>query len=256
MSALPLRACLAALLGLLVIVDRVAAQQEAPATGSTPRARSPQFAGGESSQPLEAFSAVGSDMALANHLGEMGWSEAQVSAFIDGIRAAFQGKPYPPSEAARQISDRIRQQIEEIESRKREEEFAKPGRLEGYLKEVCKRLKLTQSDSGLCYAIQPGSTGSRPGPDDTVVVSCAAYAADFATPLPQLSSQNARTRVSDMLPGFVEGIQMMAVGGKAIFVLPPELSFGSSKWPQGVDRGTPLIFRIALTDVISGSARH
>jgi FKBP-type peptidyl-prolyl cis-trans isomerase len=244
------------LLGLLVIVDRVAAQQEALATGSAALAQSPQSTAREPSQPLEAFSAVGSDMALANHLGEMGWSEAQVSAFIEGIRAAFQGKPYPPSDAARQISDRIRRQIAEIESREKEQEFAKPGHLEEYLKEVCKRLKLTQSDSGLCYAIDPGTTGSRPGPDDTVVVSCAAYAADFATPLPQLSSQNARIRVSNMLPGFVEGIQMMAVGGQAIFVLPPALSFGSGEWPPGVDRGTPLIFRISLINVISGNAQH
>jgi hypothetical protein len=95
-------------------------------------------------------------MALANHLNEMGWTEAQVSAFIDGIRAAFQGKPYPPNDAARQITERIHQQIAEIESREREQEFAKPGRLEGYLKEICKRLKLTQSDSGLCYGIVRG----------------------------------------------------------------------------------------------------
>jgi hypothetical protein len=87
-------------------------------------------------------------------------------------------------------------------------------------------------------------------------VSCAAYAADGATPIPQLSSQKARTKVSDMLPGFVQGIQMMTVGGQAIFVLPPALSFGNGNWPMGVDRGTPLIFRFALIDVLSGNAQH
>jgi FKBP-type peptidyl-prolyl cis-trans isomerase len=186
----------------------------------------------------------------------MGWTDAQVAAFIDGIRAAFRGKPYPPNDAARQITERIRQEIAEIESHEREQQFAKPGHLENYLKEICKRLKLTKSDSGLCYGIDPGTTGSRPGPDDTVVVSCAAYAADVATPLPQLSNKNARVKVSDMLPGLGEGVQMMTVGGQAIFVLPPALSFGSGKWPPGVDRGTPLIFRIALINVISGDVQR
>jgi FKBP-type peptidyl-prolyl cis-trans isomerase FkpA len=256
MNALRLQAGFAAFLALLAIVSRVAAQQETSTAGSPAVTQSPQSRAGEPLQPLEAFGAVGSDMALANHLNEMGWSEAQVSAFIDGIRAAFQGKPYPPSEAARRISERISQQVAEIESRERERKFAKPGHVDDYLKEICKSLKLTQSDSGLCYGINQGASGSRPSPGDTVVVSCAAYAADGATALPQLSSQNARIKVSDMLPGFVEGIQMMTVGGQAIFVLPPALSFGSGQWPPGVDRGTPLIFRIALINVISGDVQR
>jgi FKBP-type peptidyl-prolyl cis-trans isomerase len=256
MNALRLGAGLVAVLALLLIADRVAAQEYAPAPGSPAVAQPTDSAAREPLQPLEAFSAVGSDMALANHLNEMGWTDAQVAAFIDGIRAAFRGRPYPPNDAARQITERIHQQIAEIESREREQQFAKPGHLEDYLKEICKRLKLAQSDSGLCYEIDAGTTGSRPGPDDTVVVNCAAYAADVATPLPQLSSKNARIKVSDMLPGFVEGVQMMTVGSQAIFVLPPALSFGSGKWPPGVDRGTPLVFRVALVNVIGAGAQR
>jgi FKBP-type peptidyl-prolyl cis-trans isomerase len=135
-------------------------------------------------------------------------------------------------------------------------EFAKPGRLTEYIKNICKRLNLQEADSGLCYAIRPGSTGARPGPDDTVVVSCAAFAADGSTPIPQLTAEKARTKVSEMLPGFVEGIQMMSVGGQAIFVLPPALSFGAGTWPAGVDHGTPLLFRITLNEVISAGTQR
>jgi FKBP-type peptidyl-prolyl cis-trans isomerase len=199
--------------------------------------------------PLDAFSAVGSDMALANRLDQMGWNEAQITAFLDGIRAALHGTPVPLSEAAKQVSVEITQRIAEIDARAKEQEFAKPGRMKEYLKEICKRLKLDQSDSGLCYLVSPGDSGVRPGPDDTVVVSCAAYSSDLATPLPQLTNQKASIKVSEMLPGFVEGIQMMTVGSNAVFVLPPSLSFGAGKWPPGVARGTPLVFRITLNEV-------
>jgi FKBP-type peptidyl-prolyl cis-trans isomerase FkpA len=247
---------LGCLLALVLVVNDAAAQQEAQDAASPASAQSTRSSAAIAADPLDGFAAIGSDMAMANHLNEMRWSDAQISAFIDGIRAAFRGKPVPPNDAARQIGEKIAQQIAETEARQRELEFAKPGRLKEYLKELCKRLNLDQSDSGLCYGIQAGMNGTRPGPDDTVVVSCAAFAADGATPIPVLTNQKARIKVSDMLPGFVEGVQMMSTGGQAVFVLPPALSFGSGKWPPGVDRGTPLLFRITLIEVISASRAH
>jgi FKBP-type peptidyl-prolyl cis-trans isomerase FkpA len=228
--------------------------QQVPAQDSSPAIQPPQSAFQAPAIPLDAYSSVGSDMALANHLNELGWSEAQITAFIEGIRAALHGKPFPATDAARQVSDTISKRVAEIEAQEREQEFAKPGRLKEYLRDICKRMKLDESDSGLCYAISSVGSGVRPGPDDTVVVSCAAFAADLATPLPQLTNQKARTKVSDMLPGFVEGIQMMTVGSSAIFILPPALSFGKGDWPPGVDRGTPLIFRITLNEVVSANS--
>ncbi len=242
---------LAAILSLPLAAANAPAQQ-AGITAPPPLSEAPPAAGTE--VPLTAYSAVGSDMALANHLDQMGWSDAQISAFILGIRAALRGNPFPIDDAAKQVSERISQQVAEIESRQREQEFAKPGRLKQYMKDICKRLNLVESDSGLCYGVQTGSTGVRAGPDDTVVVSCAAFAADAATPIPQLTNPKARVKVSEMLPGFVEGIQMMTAGGQAIFVLPPSLSFGAGKWPPGVDRGTPILFRIGLIEVISGDS--
>jgi FKBP-type peptidyl-prolyl cis-trans isomerase len=202
--------------------------------------------------PLSALSAIGSSVAVGNHLDELGWSEAQIDAFIEGIRAALHGKPYPLDAAAQEANDAIGRRVGEIEARERDQEFAKPGALEKYLKDICKRMGLQQSDSGLCYGIKYGAKGIRPGPDDTVVVSCMAMAADGKTPIPQLSNQNARGKISTMLPGFVEGLQMMTVGSEALLVLPPALSFGGGAWPPGVDRGSPLIFRITLKEVISG----
>jgi FKBP-type peptidyl-prolyl cis-trans isomerase len=222
----------------------------APLNGPTVTVRAPAAA----MAPADAYAALGSDLAMANHLNDMGWSEAQIASFIDGLRAAFHGKPVPFNDAARQVSTEIAKHIAEMDAKERKQQLSTPDGLKAYLKDICKQLKLQQSDSGLCYSIEFGPTGIRPSPDDTVIVSCRAFAADGKTAIPELSAEKAHVKVSDTLPGFVEGLQMMSAGSKALFVLPPALSFGSGNWPAGVDRGTPIIFRIILDDVVAGAA--
>jgi FKBP-type peptidyl-prolyl cis-trans isomerase len=214
---------------------------------------SPGTSLGSASPSLDGFAAVGSDLANANRLSDMGWTEAQIEAFIRGIRSAVQGKPVPYNDDARQITESINKRLADFDLSRRQEEFARPGRLKQYLKEMCKRLDLEQSDSGLCFKVIPGPVGARPGPDDTVLLSCAAFQADVTTPIPELTNENARGKISDMLPGFVEGIQMMTEEGAAVFILPPSLSFGTGKWPEGVAPGTPLIFRVRLNKIVRSS---
>ena len=48
---------------------------------------------------------------------------------------------------------------------------------------------------------------------------------------------------------------MMTVESHAVFVLPPALSFGQGPWPDGVERGTPLVFQITLHEVKSPDAQ-
>ena len=207
--------------------------------------------------PLAAIAAVGSAVAQSSQLTELGWDDAQIQAFVDGVRVAFQGKPYPMDEAARQASGEMTRQLQEIKKRKSRQladSFTQPGRMAQYMKEMRKRYSMQISDTGLAYNIQAGRAGVRPRPGDTVVVSCIATAADTTTKLPQLSNDHVRVKLSDLLPGFMEGLQMMSVDGQARFILPPELSFGEGQWPEGVDRGTPLLFLVTLHEVIGAEA--
>jgi FKBP-type peptidyl-prolyl cis-trans isomerase FkpA len=205
--------------------------------------------------PLSAFSAIGSSFAQGNHLPELGWNEAQISAFIEGIRAAFRGKPYPFDDPAKEASAAMGRRVQELQSREREAEFAQPGRLRAYMKDMRKRLNLEEADDGLCFGIQTGGKGNRPGPDDTVVLSCLAVAADGVTKLPQLSTERARMKVKDLLPGIAEGVEMMTNTSQALLIVPPALSFGSGEWPEGVDRGTPIIFQVTLHEVVTAGAK-
>jgi FKBP-type peptidyl-prolyl cis-trans isomerase len=201
--------------------------------------------------------ALGSFLALSGHLPELGWNEGQVGAFLDGMRAALQGRPFPLDEKARQLLSDVSRQIADIEGFRRLEapsSLDAAGRLNWYMEKVRRHLGLQQSDSGLAYRIERGHGGIRPRPGDTVVLTCSAVAADGTTKLPQLSGERFRVKMGQLLPGLREGLQMMTPDGSAVFVLPPGLSFAGNPWPDGVERGAPIIFTVTLHEVIDTEA--
>ncbi len=207
-------------------------------------------------RPHDAFAAVGSSLAQDNRLSQLGWSEAQVEAFIAGIRAAFKGEPAPMTPEGQALLQHIGERVaelerEEIRQRYGAEAFARPGYLNEYLRDIQKRFDLQAGDSGLLYGIKTSGQGARPEPEDTVVLSFKVNAADMQTEIPSLGGQRMRLRVKDVVPGLSEGLQMMGAGSSAMLVLPPALSFGSGEWPAGIERGTPLIFTVVLHEIVS-----
>jgi FKBP-type peptidyl-prolyl cis-trans isomerase FkpA len=237
-------------LGLLLAASVAARADQAPTANAAPAA-SAAPAPAASAYPLSVYSAIGSSFAEGNHLPELGWTDAQIAAFIEGIRSAFNGKPYPMDAAARQASDEMGKRAQEIDSQPHQKASPPPDALRQYIKEACKRLGLDEADSGLCYSIAALGKGDRPGPDDTVVISCSALAADGHTKLPELSSARFRVKVADLLPGLREGVQMMAVGSQGVFLLPPALSFGAGEWPKSVESGSPILFQVTLHAVVN-----
>lgn len=205
--------------------------------------------------PLDAYAAVGSSMVQDNRLAHLGWTDAQVEAFLGGVRAAFRGDGRAVDATAQALLNDIGRRMQEMEAAERRrqfgaEAFARPGYLQAYLKDISKRFQLQRSDSGLCYGIQPGS-GARPAPEDTVVISYKTNLADTTTEVPGMSVNRQRLRVADLLPGLAEALQMMTVDSAAMLVLPPDISFGEGEWPAGTERGTPLLFTVKLHEVIA-----
>ncbi|HEV8702310.1 MAG TPA: FKBP-type peptidyl-prolyl cis-trans isomerase [Candidatus Polarisedimenticolia bacterium] len=200
--------------------------------------------------PREAYLSLGSSFARDSRLAELGWNDAQFEAFIEGLRAAFRGRPYASSNATEQLQAAIGQRVQELAQREMRNYFAHPKRLQEYMKSRAKELQLEMADSGMAYGLMPGRGTTRPAPEDTVVLSFQAVAADGQTELPALAVNRKRVRVSELIPGLAEGVQLMTAGGTGLFILPPELSFNDGTWPQGVEAGTPIIFTVALHEVI------
>ena len=203
--------------------------------------------------PLAAFSAVGSAFAQGSQLPELGWSEAQINAFTEGVRAALHGKSYPFDETARLVSNEMGRRIHELNERAKLPSVAAAAPsatgFDQTLKQARKSLGLQKTDSGLYYRVNPGLGGTRPRPVDTVVFSCTTTTADGKTTVAELSFTRARLKMTDLIPGLREGLQMMTVDSNAVFVLPPALSLGSGDWPAGVARDTPLFLAVTLHEV-------
>ena len=226
----------------LALAGALRADQEPTADATAPEP-APAF-------PAAAFSALGSSFAQSNHLPELNWSDEQVAAFLEGMKAAFAGRPFPFDDGARNLSYEMGRRVRQIEAQARARNFSVPGNVEKYLESTGRRLKLDVSDSGLWFSIRTVGKGDRPGPQDTIVVSCTALAADLRTGLPDLSAAHYKVRVAELLPGLREGVQMMAVGSDGTFLLAPKLSFGDGPWPSGVEKGAPILFQVKLEDVV------
>jgi len=158
--------------------------------------------------------------------------------------------PFPFDAAAHVLSERIDARIAELSAAPSAGAAVDAREIEQYMRRAREGLGMQQSASGLLYlVVQPGA-GPRPRHNDRIVLSFTAVAADGKTPLPQLAVQKLRTNISDLLPGLAEGVQLIALGGRAAFVVPPNLSFATGHWPAGVEAGMPIIFRVELEDIL------
>ncbi len=232
-----------------------AAQPDAPAAAAPP---GPVAAADSGAYPLSAYAAIGSSVEQSGHFAELGWNDAQLSAFLDGVRAAFQGKGYPMDDASQKLTAEMSRRIGEIVARAQQqgtETLEQKRQFAKFFKEMRMSLGLQVADSGLAYSVQTGRNGIRPRPGDTIIITCEARLAGGSAVLPQLSAERIKVKMDGMMPGLMEGLQMMTVGSRAVFLLPPALSFGQGTWPDGVERGSLLVYSIMLHDVVSAGTK-
>jgi FKBP-type peptidyl-prolyl cis-trans isomerase len=66
--------------------------------------------------PTSAYAELGSSMGQASHFGEIGWTDEQFGAFIDGMRAAFAGKPFEMDDTGHRLSAEMGRRIDGIDA--------------------------------------------------------------------------------------------------------------------------------------------
>ena len=205
--------------------------------------------------PASAYTEIGSSLAVSSGITKLGWTDAQFEAFVAGLRAATRGQPVPLSAAGRSLHEAIGRRLQELQEAPAPTmpsgQFTSAAAIEKYMQDMVRDMKMQRLDSGLAYLLLSSGVGSRPGPEDTVVISLSATGADAHTDYPGLSADHRRVKVADLLPGLAEGVQMLVVGGQGMFVLPPDLAFGQGEWPTGVERGAPIIFTVTLHEVLT-----
>ncbi len=66
--------------------------------------------------PTQAYAEFGSSMGQASHFGEIGWTDSQFGAFIDGMRAAYEGRPFEMDQTAHKLSAEMNRRIGDIDA--------------------------------------------------------------------------------------------------------------------------------------------
>jgi FKBP-type peptidyl-prolyl cis-trans isomerase FkpA len=192
---------------------------------------------------LVPYAALGSYVAENNHIADLKWSEAQITAFLAGLRASYEGRGYPFDDDARQLRSQINALVQTALDRER------PDPVEDYLRTLREQENVSRTASGLHFRITLEGEGEPPKPTDTVVVSYAASTPE-GEKIDALINSRVRVSVTDLLPGLAEGVQLLKPGGKALVYLPPQLSFGKGPWPEKVPPGMPLAFFLELHEVV------
>ena len=104
--------------------------------------------------------------------------------------------------------------------------------------------------SGLQYMILRQGTGPRPKPSQRVKVNYHGTLLDgsvFDSSYDR--GQPAEFALSQVIPGWTEGVGMMPVGGKYRFWIPSNLAYGE-KGPPGIGPNATLVFDVELMEVL------
>ncbi len=189
-------------------------------------------------------------MDIGNSFKQQG-AELDLPALYDAIRAAYNGEDLAmtPEEAAtiRQSFIAKRRAEAEIEL----EGLAAANAAEGgkFLLENRSKAGVQITDSGLQYKVIDMGEGQKPGAVDTVkvhyrgtLINGEEFDSSYARGEP-ISFQLDR-----VIPGWTEGVQLMPVGSKFMFYIPPNLAYG----PDGggsIGPNTTLIFQIELLGI-------
>lgn len=191
-------------------------------------------------------------LSMGNNFRSSGIREINVQAFADGVAAVFYGSQpkmtYDEAKAEIQKFFTELQAKQEAEAAKMAEVNAKAG--EEFLAANGKRAEVKTLPSGLQYEVVKEGDGPQPKATDQVVVHYEGKLIDgtvFDSSVDR--GQPATFGVTQVIPGWVEALQLMKAGSKWKLFIPAALAYG----PQGAGPIGPnqtLIFDVELLEVL------
>jgi len=112
------------------------------------------------------------------------------------------------------------------------------------------RSGVTTTTSGLQYEVIKQGSGVKPGPDDSVRVNYEGTLIDGTVfDSSYASGQPIEFLLNAVIPGWIEGLQLMNEGSTYRFVIPPDLAYGS--YGSGpIPPEATLIFTVDLLSVL------
>ncbi len=192
-------------------------------------------------------------LSMGNNFRSSGIESLDIQDFADGVAAVFNG--VTPKMTYDEAKDVIREFFTALEEKQKEaaSKMAEVNRQAGeaFLAENGKRVEVMTTPSGLQYEILEDGNGPRPEATDQVEVHYTGKLIDgtvFDSSVDR--GVPATFGVTQVIPGWVEALQLMKAGSKWRLFIPSQLAYG----PQGaggvIGPNQTLIFDVELLKVI------
>lgn len=193
-------------------------------------------------------------LSMGNNFRASGITEINVQDFADGVAAVFYGST--PKMSYDEAKAEIQAYFTEMEKKQRTaaEELGKANAAAGeaFLAENGKRVEVKTTPSGLQYEVLTEGDGPRPEANDQVEVHYTGKLIDgtvFDSSVDR--GMPATFGVTQVIPGWVEALQLMKAGSKWRLFIPSNLAYGPNGAPGSpIGPNATLIFDVELLKVI------
>lgn len=192
-------------------------------------------------------------LSMGNNFRASGIEKINVQDFADGVAAVFYGTQ--PKMSYDEAKAEIQKYFAELEAKQQKAAAAmaevneKAGN--EFLAENAKRAEVKTTESGLQYEILKEGDGAKPAATDQVVVHYTGKLID-GTVFDSSEERGvpATFGVTQVIPGWVEALQLMPVGSTWRLFIPSALAYG----PQGaggvIGPNQTLIFDVSLLEIV------
>ncbi|MBD5191354.1 MAG: FKBP-type peptidyl-prolyl cis-trans isomerase [Barnesiella sp.] len=192
-------------------------------------------------------------LSMGNNFRSSGIEKISVNDFADGVAAVFYGST--PKMTYDEAKEEIRKFFTAMEEKQREA-AAKMGEVnkaagEAFLAENGKRVEVKTTASGLQYEVLEEGTGAQPTAEDMVEVHYTGKLID-GTVFDSSVERGAPATfgVTQVIPGWVEALQLMKVGAKWRLFIPSQLAYGPQGAGNVIGPNATLIFDVELLKIV------
>ena len=172
---------------------------------------------------------------------------------LKGISDVFAGKTDLDEAQTRAALEELDKRVAERMQKQSAEKSAENQKAgNDFRAEFAKQDGVTTTDSGLMYQVLTPAEGEKPNDSDTVEVHYKGTLID-GTQFDSSYDRNetATFPLNRVIPGWTEGVQLMPVGSKFKFVIPPELAYGGQDTPT-IPAHSTLVFEVELINIGNG----
>lgn len=190
-------------------------------------------------------------LSMGNNFRSSGIEKIDFKDFADGVAAVYSGDT--PRMSYDEAKEEIRRYFTAMEERQ-QAEAAEKGKInrqagEAFLAENAKRQEVKVTSSGLQYEVIEEGDGPTPTAQDSVTVHYTGKLIDgtvFDSSVDR--GEPADFPVTQVIPGFAEGLKMMNKGSKYVLYIPASLGYGNNE-AGSIPAGSTLVFEVEMIEV-------